>query len=133
MAEVPHAGEYHGNAEFVALLDREVVLLGSTRLHNVAHASIVGGFHVVWEREEGVGTHHDFTEHLAFQSLKSGFVDELAVFVEEGLGFFEAGDVVADAARLEKERRSFLENQNSQMALLPDVKLLLALKVNGGA
>ena len=36
-------------------------------------------------------------------------------------------------SRLEKERRSFLENQNSQMALLPDVKLLLALKVNGGA
>lgn len=36
-------------------------------------------------------------------------------------------------ARLEQERRLYIENYNRHMELLPDVKLLLAIKVDGGA
>lgn len=35
-------------------------------------------------------------------------------------------------SRLEKERRGYIDNFKSKQALLPEVKLLLALKVNGG-
>ena len=35
--------------------------------------------------------------------------------------------------RLEQERRLYIENYNRHMDLLPDVKLLLAIKVDGGA
>ena len=97
MAEVAHSGEHHRNAELVCRFDGEVVLLGTTRLNNVADAGIVCGFDVVREREECIGTHHDFTEDLLFESLEACFVDELAVFVEEFLGFREACNVVANA------------------------------------
>ena len=35
-------------------------------------------------------------------------------------------------SQLEKERRNYIENHNRKMALLPEVQLLLALKVTGG-
>ena len=63
----------------------------------------MGGFHVVREREEGVGAHHDFAEDLLFEFLEAGFVNELAVFVEERLGFFHASNVVAHARLAEAE------------------------------
>ena len=105
MAEVPHAGEHHGHVELVARVDGEVILLGATRLHDVLHAGLGSGFYVVREREEGVGAHDDFAEHLLFQSLEAGLVDALAFFVEELLGGLHAGDVVAHAGLAEAKVR----------------------------
>ena len=72
-------------------------------MHDVLDASLGSGFHIVREREEGVGAHHDFAEHLLFQSLETGLVDALALFVEELLGGLHAGHVVADAGLAEAE------------------------------
>ena len=102
---MPHAGEHHGHAKLVAGFDGEVVLLGTARLHDVLDAGLGCGFHVVREGEEGVGAHDDFAEHLLFESLETGLVDALALFVEELLGGLHAGHVVADAGLAEAEVR----------------------------
>ena len=87
MAEVAHSGEHHRNAELVCRFDGEVVFLGTTWLNNVTDSGIVCGFDVVREREECIGTHHDFAKDFLFERFEACFVDALAVFVEEFLCF----------------------------------------------
>lgn len=69
MTEVAHSGKDHRHAEIVRCGNGQVILLGSAGLNNVANSGIVSSFHVIREREEGVGTHDDFAKKPSVPKL----------------------------------------------------------------
>ena len=49
---------HHRDAMFVAIVERKLILDGTTRLNNCGHTFISGNLHTVGEGEESVGCHH---------------------------------------------------------------------------
>mgnify|MGYP001524057474 FL=1 len=56
--EMTNSCGHHRDAMFVAIVERKLILDGTTRLNNCGHTFISGNLHAVGEGEESVRCHH---------------------------------------------------------------------------
>ena len=56
---------HHRDAMFVAIVERKLILDGTTRLNNCGHTFISGNLHTVGEGKESVGSHYGAFRFLA--------------------------------------------------------------------
>ena len=58
MLKMARAGKYHRHFIFVAIINAQLVLNGTTGLDNSGYACFVGNFDAIGKREKSVARHH---------------------------------------------------------------------------